>query len=167
MGWDINYSNLTKKDCVKELLASMARSNWQVFDHASTTQGAYFAVKVPSGEEFIYCAIIERRGKYFATKTMDEGMGPVINDCPLRLLDRVKGPGTQWANDWRDSVRAHHARRKAGNDLVKSIRPGMTVGLYKNHYTVIENNGTNLIVVKDGQRYKISKRQFKSLSIEA
>lgn len=165
MGWDINYGNTSKADCVNEILSSARRAGWEVLAHKSTSQGAYFAVRVPNGDEFIYVALIERRGKHYAVKTMDEGMGPVAIDCPLYLLDMVKGFDRSYSAQWRESVRAHHARTSKAKELIKTLKPGDTVTLYKNQYVIAEILPTKIIAVKDGQRYRIGKAHFKSLSI--
>ena len=46
-------------------------------------------------------------------KDMSEDMGPVVIDCPLRILDRLDPPASDHARKWREDVRAHHARRRA------------------------------------------------------
>lgn len=45
-------------------------------------------------------------------KDMSEDMGPVVTDCPLRILERFDPPASDHARKWREDVRSHHARRR-------------------------------------------------------
>lgn len=45
-------------------------------------------------------------------KVIDETMGPVEDTCPLDLFDICPLPeGSEWAREWRERVKAYHARR--------------------------------------------------------
>lgn len=166
MGWSSCNAWTTKKVVIDEILRDIEKSGYTLKGHASTSQGAYFAVISPKNESVILCVMIKKHGKEYSTKNMDEGMGPAMNDCPLKLLDLVEGPKTEYALQWRQGVRAYHASKLAGKSLAKSILQGMTISLYDSKFVVLQNNGTHLIAEKDGQRYKITSKQFRSVSIE-
>jgi hypothetical protein len=169
MGWSTCSSHNTKTKCVADLLNDVKRSGHTLLGHASTNQGAYFAIITPQGKGLILCVMIERHSGLYSTKDMDEGMGPAMNDCPLKLLDLVDGPGTEYALRWREGVRAFHKHKSFTKELIASIRPGMTIALYKKHYTVMDKTATNLVVksLDNGALYRIGASQYKSVSIEA
>jgi hypothetical protein len=45
-------------------------------------------------------------------KDMSEDMGPVEVNCPLSFLNEASPVTEGWAAEWRERVRAYHARRK-------------------------------------------------------
>ena len=110
MGWDSSNNWTKKSDAVNDATRRLIQSGYTIHGQASTREGAYWAVTAKTGESFIACSIIERKGGSVYIKNMTEGMGPRIVDCPLELLALVPGAGP-YSQDWRKEVLAYHAKR--------------------------------------------------------
>lgn len=86
----------------------------------------YAAVEVidATGARYVFAVVCMVRycaGHYgFGYKDMDETAGPVIKNCPARILDLLTEPANQWAADWRAACRANLAQAAA----VNAMRPG-------------------------------------------
>lgn len=52
-----------------------------------------------------------RREEGWGYKDIDEDMGPVDVDCPLKYLGMVDPPTNDYSREWRDRVREHHGVR--------------------------------------------------------
>ena len=110
MGWDIADHWTKKADVVAEQLAMYNRSEtFEVVAHKSTTKGLWVVVRNRNtGLKGIFFDLIERRGKKFALKSMDESMGPYYYDCPAKFLDMVPPVASEsfmfnltWRAQWR------------------------------------------------------------------
>ncbi|MBT2325502.1 hypothetical protein J7E62_24520 [Variovorax paradoxus] len=55
----------------------------------------------------------KKHGMGAGYKGMSEDWGPCYYDCPLTILDNARAPETLEAYLWRQTVRAHHATKKA------------------------------------------------------
>lgn len=62
----------------------------------------------------------------FGYKDMDELMGPVLDTCPVKLLDMLSplnletgGDNARWAQNFRDRCRARAEGRKARKEVIK------------------------------------------------
>ena len=64
----------------------------------------------------------------FAYKDVDESMGPLDFDCPLRMLDGLPDPINEYSAKWRERVREYHRQQAARpklefGDVVKFDEP--------------------------------------------
>jgi hypothetical protein len=81
-------------------------------------------------ERFIALYLLRSKRRYgWGYKAIDEGMGPVEVDCPLRLLDLAGTPQGEYSAAWRERVRAARTERSAKRARRKSLRIGETVTL--------------------------------------
>jgi hypothetical protein len=62
-------------------------------------------------KKFIMVYLLQRSADGWGYKDIDEGMGPVQNNCPVAYLDAADEPMNEYAKKWRESVRALAARR--------------------------------------------------------
>jgi hypothetical protein len=131
MGWLGGYDSI--QEIKEQVLRDNRNDGYKVIDHASTSYGKHLwvAFQHPKGYKFIAIYLIEKRGGSYAYKDMDESMGPVVCDCPIRLLDQVPMPEGGYAKEWRERVYAHHAKRRA------KFSVGDSVLIYGKRYKVI------------------------------
>lgn len=73
-----------------------------------------------NGARYIGVYVLSRQGGEWGYKSMDESMGPYYFDCPLKFLDMVPEPESQYAKEWRQKVRAK-VRPLAVGDKVRLI----------------------------------------------
>lgn len=98
-------------DTVTTCLARCWRGNpgngvlWTVFESA-------FPDGRPS-ERFIVAFLMKcwDRGGDWGFKDVTESMGPYEVNCPLGYLDMVPEAPNEWGRQWRERVRAYHARQ--------------------------------------------------------
>jgi hypothetical protein len=123
----------------------------------ATTSGAFYAVMTFEPDEtsdymrqvyepcadgkyrYLLVCLIDRKSKdfyNFGYKDMDELMGPVADDCPVRLLDMLSpltnrmdddGP-TQWARNFRERCRRHVEVRRERKLM---LQPGAVIATEK------------------------------------
>ena len=68
-----------------------------------------FGLNAGESTAFIRCDLLQGSGNDWGHKPLEEAMHPYYYSCPLRYLDMAP----EQCRDWRDGVRAHHARRNA------------------------------------------------------
>lgn len=151
MGWLFSTAWPTASAMRDHLRDELTRSGWTLKGDALTAYGRrYYAVTERDGEPAtIFVALLDSHGRDggWGYKDMDEGMGPYVTDCPLRLLDLAGPPRNETAAKWRDRVRAFHAGRRAGAAVVKVAKKGDKVWLTgrPNPYTVLGRRKSTLI----------------------
>jgi len=82
---------------------------WAVWERTFSKDGQ----DVQPTERWITCDLLRYQMGYgWGYKEMDESMGPFYYSCPLGYLDMV--PIDQYGGNeqWREGVKAHHARRR-------------------------------------------------------
>jgi hypothetical protein len=81
--------------------------------HAAVGNTLYVVWEVQeTGERWISVNLMRNNGSYgWGYKDMTESMGPTECSCPLKFLDMVAEPNSEYAKNWRERVRAYHARR--------------------------------------------------------
>lgn len=86
----------------------------------------YAAVKnKDTGRVWALVVLMHRNRGYlnFSYKDMDEDMGPGYYECPRKVLDALTPTDHEYALQWREGCRAHHARR----DAARRLKPGQHV----------------------------------------
>lgn len=77
----------------------------------------------------IICWLTDRRRvkgstSAWAYKPLEETCGPAETSCPLRLLDMVPCPDSEWARAWRERVRADASRARERGKVRRSLVVG-------------------------------------------
>ncbi|HHW1804892.1 TPA: hypothetical protein ACUT6U_000987 [Pseudomonas aeruginosa] len=121
MGW--LFSSRTRSELIQNLIRSedTARASvrvlvhslrgnvlWSVSEVTAKTTGVHPDLVPGESMRYIRCDLLQRRGGEWGYKAMDESMAPYYYSCPLRYLDMAK----ELSSEWREKVRAHHARRR-------------------------------------------------------
>ena len=121
MGW--LFSSRTRAELIQDLirpedtarayvrvLVHTLRGNvlWSVTEVKAKTEGIHPGLAPGESMRYIRCDLLQRSGGEWGYKAMDESMAPYYYSCPLRYLDMAK----ELSPDWREKVRAHHARRR-------------------------------------------------------
>jgi hypothetical protein len=129
-------------------------------------------------ERFILvCVTHWYRNEYFnfAYKPMEEDMGPMYWDCPLRLFDDLTEPKTDTAKEWRERVRACHTKKspipKFGQ-VIKFEHPiRFTDGFEGDTFRVVRYGvKAKVYIGENDKRYRISgvrERKFEVLEHDA
>lgn len=99
-------------------------------------------------------------------KDLDESCGPCKTNCPVSYIEMVEAHEREhgyepagYAKEWRERVRAYHARGKI------ELTEGQKIKLYGNEYTVAgsRRGGTYFIYNDCGDRYHLPKRMFRDV----
>lgn len=117
MGWDSSDNWNKKADVVASLMADYSKSDtFDVVASKSTTKGLWLVVKNRhTGLKGIFFELIERQGRRFFVKSMDEAMGPYYYDCPAMFLDMVPPRASEsfmFNMAWRAQYRQANAGKK-------------------------------------------------------
>lgn len=139
MGWTYSYSWPNAKAVHVELTESLKRSGYEVLGTAVTGYGrTFYAAVARPGEPATMCVALVNGGRangrkgddiMWGYKDMSESMGPYSYDCPLSLLAKLGPTDNATSLEWREGVRAFHARRAAGAQAVKVAKKGDKVYL--------------------------------------
>jgi hypothetical protein len=105
MGWDVNYRWTKKADVVADLLGQYSTNpSLEVLAFKSTSSGLWTVIRNQNtGSRAIYFDLIERRGKQFAVKGMDEAMGPYYYDCPAKFFTMVPVGNPAYRARWAEA----------------------------------------------------------------
>jgi hypothetical protein len=124
MGW--YFSNQSRSELIRELiqveetphahvqvLAHALRGNvlWSVAEITVKQEGIYKDLAPGQSIRTIRCDLLQGRGDQWGYKPMDESMHPYYYSCPLRYLEMAD----ELCREWREGVRAYHARRAANS----------------------------------------------------
>lgn len=122
MGWTGTYRQRGQSD--KDFFQSEFGNDCEILDTARKGMTAYLKIRSIKTNEIFAAIILTRinRGEYnFYYKDMDESMGPIECQCPLRILEGLSEPSNEYAKQWRENVRKWNAEKspkaKIGNIL--------------------------------------------------
>ncbi|MDR2111612.1 MAG: hypothetical protein LBQ62_00670 [Candidatus Accumulibacter sp.] len=125
MGWF--FSSQSRAELIAELIepyetararvkiiAHAMRGNvlWSVAEMTAKAEGAHQGLAPGQSVRYIRCDLLKKSGNEWGYKPMDETAHPYYYTCPLRYLDMAP----EVSREWRECVRAHHARRRATTD---------------------------------------------------
>jgi hypothetical protein len=115
MGWLFSPQWATRADLVQHL-----RRPERFGDHLQLIRACvnsshhwYLVRVVATGHHWIGLDLLQRgRSDGWGYKDMDESAGPCAVDCPLSYLAAPHAEPVGFAAQWRERVRAYHARRR-------------------------------------------------------
>lgn len=81
---------------------------WAVWERTFTKHGQ----SVQPLERWITCDLLRYQDRCWGYKDLDEAMFPYYFSCPLKYLDTVPIETYGGNQQWRDGVRAYHARQR-------------------------------------------------------
>ena len=128
MGWIFTsgYDGTPLRDWFdRHFTQDNGRVRYEILKSALVKMRTYYAAcrrtDRETGESRVFALVVKvkyvpkaRDGMTLGWKDMDEGMGPNEVDCPLPILDLLDPPDPdRYGGQWREKVRAWHARRKA------------------------------------------------------
>ncbi|MCY1303088.1 hypothetical protein D3C85_1114230 [compost metagenome] len=120
MGWF--FSPQSRSELIAELIAPQEteRASVQVIAHTLRGNVLWSVAEVTAkvdgvqrdlapGQSLCYirCDLLQRSGGEWGYKPMDESMHPYYYTCPLRYLEMAP----EQSHEWREHVRAYHAKR--------------------------------------------------------
>lgn len=131
MGWT-SIPGFRLKDLIKDLTKSQTWENGEdetirqeclaktvrLSNPGNGRMWAVFETRFPNGdvERFIVEFLLSyfRRDEGWAYKDIEESMGPVDVDCPLKYIEMVSGhePMNDYSRKWRERVREYHVLRR-------------------------------------------------------
>ena len=117
MGWTGVCDRRPAVDIVRDELTS--GNEWTIV----ANRGAKYWVLEKGDTRLAVTVLTRREDGWLYTKVIDEDMGPYDYNFPVRFLDLLDEPRTEFASEWREKVREHHASKKAQPKLI----PGVTV----------------------------------------
>ena len=134
MGWLYGWDSIEsiKRDTRAEYAVPDIAARMRIVDEASTNYGRNWWLLFEDADKKRFVALYLINGSRhsdFGYKNLTEDMGPCEVDCPLRLINAATEPLNDWAREWREKVRAHHVKRTATLDVVKSLKVGDKVML--------------------------------------
>lgn len=125
MGW--TFQNRPKGIKDRDWFQDKMGERYTIVESGSRLGEFYAAIRDnTTGEVTAFVALTRwDRGSYhnFGYKDMDETMGPVIDNPPVKVLDALTPTDNQYANDWRDRARKNIKRR----DVAKDVKPGTVI----------------------------------------
>ena len=113
MGWTGHYTNRPSEEVVREELS------YGGYNTIVANRGARYWVLERDGERFAVVVLVKRRPGEVITKVMTEDMGPYECAFPLSFLDLLSPTDNEYALNWRERVRKHHATKQAKPKLAK------------------------------------------------
>lgn len=168
MGW--TYTNRIPGTTTLEFFQREYGGAIEILEAKSYMGATYMAARNPKNPEVVFALVILTHWRAkdwfnFGYKDMDETMGPVEDNCPRSILDRLTPTDSQWANEWRARCRAKldQARPVKGQAIRFKTPLLFTDGERADLFTLIERNTFQRA---DGRRVTISnwrKREYEVL----
>jgi hypothetical protein len=154
MGWTTHYTNRPSVDVVREEMIGDG-SKYQVV----ANRGAKYWVleELETGERFAVVALVRKTRDSITTKIMTEYAGPNDSNFPVKFLDLLSDTDKEYALEWRERVREHHAKKDAQptvtpGDIVSFDEPiKFTGGFESRRMQFVERNRFRVLDLGNGQ----------------
>ena len=159
MGWSTGWRSRAE-------LVSYLNTGWgetrEILDTGSTRKAHYQLVLCKdTGEKFIAVYLVKDYGKRegWGYKDMSESMGPVVTDCPLKLLNQSTCT-SGYAVQWRQECRDYHAAEKRRRRYIAQLKEGDTIIVGEHALTVRDQTqfwrrkGSTKYVIADNYRIR-------------
>ena len=128
-----NKIHITSK-CIAQSLKG--NSLWTVWEVTKTPIGEAEDVVGESHRYIALDLLSSQRGYGWGYKDLDETCGPCEVNCPLKFLEMVPVPDSEYAAPWREKVKAYHAeqaeKKKKRGKIVAGSRLVLIDGLIVN-----------------------------------
>lgn len=185
MGWTFACNpNYNKADLIKDLLGPGHRpAGGKLLAHSVVGNNLWTVVEYVKDP----CTIVRyigldlmQSGKAkgcdpmgWGYKDLCESMGPCEVDCPLYLLDMVEVPKGEYAETWRDLVRAYHAGKSGAKARAAALKPGDIVHYGGYDYRLLRPsksrlghaNGWMVESVSNGRQYRMRSAQINASTL--
>ena len=162
MGWSFSYVDVGRKAHIESLTSKRRFGEaYEPLEHRVVGNNVWQLVLYkPTGRKLITLDLIAKeRGGGWGYKSLDEGMGPVEVNCPLSLLNKASPVTEGYAVEWREKVRAYHARRKTAKPVA-----GMVVKYDGIDYKLIgpwaPRKGWRVVSLDTFHQYRMTARQL-------
>lgn len=139
MGWTgYPYDRRKAVDIVRDELEG-SRQHYRVLANSGAK---YWVVEeLATEKKFGVVALVERHNGDIYTKIVDETMGPNEVAFPLHMLNMLSETDSEYALNWRESVREYHAAKKTqpklsvGDTIIMDTPVDFTNGLSCDRFT--------------------------------
>lgn len=162
MGWLFSYVDVGRKAHIESLTSKRHfGEDYEPLEHRVVGNNVWqLVLHKPTGRKLITLDLIAKeRGGGWGYKGLDEDMGPCEVNCPLSLLNKASPVTEGYAVEWREKVRAYHARRKTAKP-----EPGMVVKYGGDDYKLIEpwapRKGWKVVRLGTTITYRMTARQL-------
>lgn len=162
MGWSFSYVDVGRKAHIESLTSKRHFSeDYEPLEHRVVGNSVWqLVLHKPTGHKFITLDLIaKQRGGGWGYKGLSEDEGPYEVNCPLSLLNKASPVTEGYAVEWREKVRAYHARRKTAKPV-----PGMVVKYGGHEFRLVEpwapRKGWRVIDADSGNTYRMTARQL-------
>ncbi len=165
MGWWFTQGD-TRKDVIQKLIKNEENENgkWTTITHCVRGNILWIVREILNKKEnktdrYIQCSILGSEKNYgWGSKDMSEEMGPIYHSCPLKYLDMVPEPKSEYAKSWRDKVREHNKK------LGFKLKIGMEVELTGCKIDHLKITSVKPLRGSDGYtNYRVSRKWIKGL----
>lgn len=163
MGWSFDYHDIGREAHIKRLTsASHFSPDYEPLEHRVVGNNVWQLVLYkPTGRKMICLDLIAKeRGGGWGYKGLSEDMGPCEVNCPLSLLNKASPVTEGYAVEWREKVRAYHAKRSSK----AAPKPGMVVtygGLeYRLDHPYAPRKGWSVTRLRDAMQFRMNARQL-------
>lgn len=163
MGWSFDYHDIGREAHIKRLTsASHFSPDYEPLEHRVVGNNVWQLVLYkPTGRKMICLDLIAKeRGGGWGYKGLSEDMGPCEVNCPLSLLNKASPVTEGYAVEWREKVRAYHAKRSSK----ATPKPGMVVtygGLeYRLDHPYAPRKGWSVTRLRDAMQFRMNARQL-------
>lgn len=168
MGTTYCYELHTKAQAVAYLTDEQRLRPYALLDKATVGNHLWLLVEHNETKERIIALELlsySRADNCWGHKSLDESMGPNACDCPLRFLDLVPEPPSNY--DWRGRVHAYHEHDKVMREQRKRMTEGATITLYGDTYILGRNLGRRgwNATRADGADFRIKANQMKDATL--
>ena len=109
----------------------------------------------PEGAEgnptrFVMVIIVEQWGQELAHKIVEDSMGPLELDCPLRIMKQLEGspPTGESSQNWRANVLQHHQEMSPRKAILRKLRKEYP-------------RGENQVILRDGRQVNYAQGKYR------
>lgn len=124
MGWSFDHVDVGRKAHIESLTSKRHfGEDYEPLEHRVVGNNVWqLVLHKPTGRKLITLDLIAKeRGGGWGYKGLDEDMGPCEVNCPLTLLNKASPVTEGYAVEWREKVRAYHARRKTAKPVAGMV----------------------------------------------
>jgi len=156
MGW-VFCDKWTTKNLVVQYLKSSNRFEGQLIKSTMVGNHHWYIVE-NNQERYIGLDVLKCERGVYGYKDMCESMSPFHYDCPLGYFNLVPKVPNEFAVEWREKVKKHHANKKEIRGRQYAVGDVYLYGNNKYRLSTLATSGKKWIVesLTNGMRYSMS-----------
>jgi hypothetical protein len=168
MGWTYGSDWTSKQEIVDHCIDW--GDKFTKLDHAVRGNHLWVLIQYGEGDRkgdvFVALYLLQKDGREWGYKDMDDTCGPYYYDCPLSYIKRTIESGRtprQTTLEWHEKVKLHHATKAVKRQKTSLLKEGLKIKYQEVIYKLMDKypgrKGWKVMSLEDNSIYRMTAKQ--------